>query len=121
VEGEVGGDRLGAEGTGVFLFIQELDFADPHTVVIEGEVLRVIDGVTEFDFLSDVGRGHLVEGAFEADGGIVIDYPFMTNEEDLIEFGLRESMDLHSGNGGVVTVDGPLPDSFMKFVMVILL
>ena len=40
-------------------------------LVIEIEFLGIIDGVAEFDFLADIGGGDLVEGALEADGGIV--------------------------------------------------
>ena len=43
--------------------------------------------MSDLDFVSYVGRRDLVDGAFEADGGIVIDQTFMPDKEDLIEFG----------------------------------
>ena len=46
MEREGGGDALGAEGAGVFFFVQELDFAHPHGVVVEVELLGVVDGMT---------------------------------------------------------------------------
>jgi len=43
--------------------------------------------VTEFDFLSDISGRDLIERALEADGRIVIDDAFVTDEKDLVEFG----------------------------------
>ena len=88
MEGDVGRYGLGPEGTGIFLFVQEFDFAHPHAIVVEEELLGIIDGMTEFYFLADVGCRNLIDGALEADGGVVIDHPFMTDEEDLVQFGL---------------------------------
>jgi len=34
-----------------------------------------------------LAAGYLVEGAFETDGGIVIDEASMAGEEDFVEFG----------------------------------
>ena len=83
---EIGGDGLGPEGAGIFLFIDQLDSAHPDAVVIEEEILGAVHGMSDLDFVSYVGRGDLVECPFEADGGIVIDQTFMSEEEDLIEF-----------------------------------
>ena len=66
---------LGAEGAGVLFFIEQLDAAHPNAVVIEIELLGIVDRVTEFDLLADIRGRDLVEGALEADGGIVIDDP----------------------------------------------
>ena len=121
MEGEIGGDFLGPEGAGVFLFVQELDPAHPDAIVVEVEFLGVIDGVTELDLLADIGRGDFIERAFEADGGIVIDDAFVTDEEDLIEFGFGESSDIDPGEGGIVAVDGSLPDAAVELVVVIVL
>jgi hypothetical protein len=121
VEGEGGGDTLRAEGAGVFSFIQELDPAHPDVIVIEVELLGIVDRVTELDSLADVGLGDFVEGAFEADGGIVIDHALVADEEDLVEFGLGESTDLHPGDGGIVAVDGFIVDATMKLMVVVVL
>ena len=88
MEGEIGWDLLRSEGAGVFLFVQELDPAYSDFIVVEVEFLGVIDGVAEFDPLADIGRWDLIEGALEADGCVVVDYPLVTDEENLIEFGL---------------------------------
>jgi hypothetical protein len=86
VKGDVGWDRVGSKGTCVFLFIHQINSSYPHTVVIEIELVGIIDGVSNLDTLSNIGKGHLIDRAFEADGGIVIDYAFMADEEDLIQF-----------------------------------
>ena len=121
MEGEVGWDALGSEGAGVFLFVQELDGANPYAVVVEVELLGVVHRVSELDFLPDVCGRHLIEGAFEANGGIVIDDPFVANEEDLIEFGLGEASEFYPGYGCVVAVDGFIADAVMELVVVIFL
>ena len=81
-------DLLGPEGTGIFLFIHPFDSAHPHITVIEIKVLRVVDGVSDFDSVSDIGRRYLIKATFEADGGIVIDHAFIADEEDLIQLRL---------------------------------
>jgi hypothetical protein len=60
VKGELGVDLLGPEGTGVFLFIHQFDSAHPHITVIEVKVLGVVDGVSDLDSVSDIGRGYLI-------------------------------------------------------------
>jgi hypothetical protein len=49
--------------------------------------------VSDFDALADKGWGYLIDGAFEADGGIVVDDAFVAQEEDLIEFSFGQSGD----------------------------
>jgi hypothetical protein len=88
VKGEVGGDAVGAEGMGVFFFIQLLDSAHTDGVVIEVEFPGLIDGMADLDFLSYIGGGYFIEGAFKADGGIIVNHAFMADEEDLVQFGL---------------------------------
>jgi len=95
VKGQMGQDLLGTEGTGIFLFVKQSDLPYSNTVVIEVEFFGVIDRVADLDPLTDIGAGDLIEGAFsarggsdlvgETDGGIVIDHPFVANEEDLIQ------------------------------------
>jgi hypothetical protein len=80
----MGRDLLRPEGAGILLFIEQPDLAHPNTVVIEIEFLRVIDRVADLDTLTDIGSGDLVERTFEADGGIVIDDPFMADEKDFV-------------------------------------
>jgi hypothetical protein len=96
VEGQVGGDLLGPEDTGVFLFVHQLDPPYPHVVVIEVEFLGIVHRVPDFHPLPDIGGRDLVYGPFEADGGIIVDDPFMADEEDFIQFGLGEPADLYS-------------------------
>jgi len=121
VEGEVGWDALGPEGAGVFLFVQELDCANSYAVIVEVELVGVVNGVAEFDFVSDVCGRHLIEGAFEADGGIVIDESFVADEEDLIEFGLTEAAEFYPGYGCVVAVNGFIADAVVELVVVVFL
>jgi hypothetical protein len=84
VKGQMGRDLLRPEGAGILLFIEQPDLAHPNAVVIEVELFRVIDGMTDLDTLTDIGGGDLVERTFEADGGIVIDDPFMTDKKDFV-------------------------------------
>jgi len=80
----MGRDLLGSEGAGIFLFIEQPNFAYSNAVVIEIELFGGIDGMADFDPLTDVGGGDFVKGPFEADGGIVIDHPFVADEKDFI-------------------------------------
>jgi hypothetical protein len=80
----MGQDLLRPKGAGILLLIEQPDFAHPDTIVIEVELLRVIDGVSDFDTLTDIGGGDLVERTFKADGGIMIDDSFMTDEKDFV-------------------------------------
>ncbi len=116
-----GGDLFGSEGAGVFLFVDKLDLSDPHIVVVEIECLGVIDRMTDFDFVPDIGWRHLIEAAFKADGGIVIDHAFMPDEKDFIQFGCCQSSDGHPVHRRIVAVNGSLADSGMQFVVVVLL
>jgi hypothetical protein len=117
----MGGDLLGSEGAGILLLVQQFDPAHSNTVVIEVEFFGVIDGVADLDPLTDIGGGDLVERTFEADGGVVIDHPFVADEEDLIEFGPGEPADKHPTHGAVIAVDGSLPDAGVKFMVIVLL
>jgi hypothetical protein len=121
VKGDGIGDGFGSKGAGVFRFIHEFDPAHPNGIVIEIKLLGVIDGVADFDALTDIGRGDLIEIALEADGGIIIDDALMADEEDLIQFALGEPADGHPGSGETVAVDGPLIDAAMYFMEVVLL
>jgi hypothetical protein len=80
----MGRDLLRSEGTGILLFIEQLDPAYPHTVVIEVELFGGINGVTDLNPLTDIGGGDLVERTFKANGGIMIDDPFVADEKDFI-------------------------------------
>ena len=115
------GDVLGSEGAGIFFFIEQLDPPHPNAIVIEIELFGVINGVTDLDALADIGGGDFVERTLEADGGIVINYPFVVDEEDLIEFGPGESADEHPAHGGVIAVDGSFRDAGVKFMVVVVL
>ena len=121
MEGEACGNLLGPEASGVFFLVEQLDFTHPHPGVIKIELLGVIDGVAQFDFLADVGRGHFVERALEADGGIVVDAALMPDEEDLIELAFGQPPQLDSGNRGIVALDGFSVDAGMQLVVVVLL
>jgi len=64
VEGKGVGDGPGLEDAGVFLFVQEPDPAHAYAVVVEVELCGVVDGMTALDLLTDIGKGDLIEGAF---------------------------------------------------------
>jgi hypothetical protein len=117
----MGGGLLGSEGAGIFLFIEQLDSAHPKAIVIEVEFFGGIDRVADLDPLTDIGSGDLVERAFEADGGIVIDDPFVADEEDLIELGPGEPSDEHPAHGSVIAIDGSFLDAGMEFMVIIIL
>jgi len=119
VKGQIGRDLLGPKGAGILLFIEPFDSAYPNTVVIEVELLGLIDRVADLDPLTDIGSGDFVERPFETDGGIVIDDPFVADEEDLIELDPGQPSDQDAAHGGVITVDGPFLDAGVQFVMVI--
>jgi hypothetical protein len=80
----MGRDLLRSERAGILLFIKQPNLAYPKTVVIEVELLGGIDGVADLDTLTDIGGGDLVERTFGADGGIVIDNPFVADEKDFV-------------------------------------
>jgi hypothetical protein len=121
MKGKPRGDLLGPEPAGIVLFIHQLDPAHPHLVVIEVELLGLIDRVTDFYTLPDIGGGHLVEKALEADGGVVVDHPLVADEEDLIQLCLGEPPGLHSRSRGLVAVDGPLIDTGVELMVVVVL
>ena len=121
MERELGVDLLGPEGAGIFFFIEELDPADTDPVIVEVELLGIIHRMTELDFLADIGGRHFIESALEADSGVIIDHPLVTDEEDLIQFGLGEPADLYPRDRGLVAVHRAFSDAAMKFVVVILL
>jgi hypothetical protein len=77
--------------------------------------------VAELDALADIGGGDLIESALEADGGIVIDYPFVADEEDLIKLGPGQPSDQHPAHGAVIAVDGSVLDAAVEFMVVVLL
>ena len=119
VEGEVCGDGFGPEGACVFPFVHELDSAHPDAVIVEEKRIGVIDGVTDLDALTDIGGWDLVDGALEADGGIVIDDAFVADKEDLVELCLGKPPDGDSGDGCIVAVNGPLTDAGVDLVVVV--
>ncbi len=121
MEGQVGRDLLGPEGAGIFLFIEQLDPADPKTVVIEVEFFGLIDRMADLDPLADIGGGNLIEPTLETNGGVMIDDPFVADEEDLIEFGPGQPSDEHPTHGSVIAVDGSLLDAGVEFVVIIIL
>jgi len=114
-------DLLGSEGAGIFLFIKQLDPADPKAIVIEVEFFELIDGMADLDPLADIGGGNLIESALEANGGIVIDHPFVSNEEDLIKLGSGEPSDEHPTHGSVIAVDGSFLNAGVEFMVVVVL
>ena len=71
--------------------------------------------------MSDIGRGHLVQRTFEADGGIIVNNAFMADEEDLIQFRPGESSDGHCFHRGIIAIDRSLPDACMQLVVIVLL
>ena len=93
MEREIGGDGLGPKGAGIFLFIDQFDSAHPDAVIIEVKILGIVNRMPDLDFVSYIGWRDLEDSPFEADGGIVIDQAFMSEEEDLIEFGPGKSAD----------------------------
>jgi hypothetical protein len=121
VKGEVSGDLLRPKGTGIFPFVHQLDSSHSHVVVIEVELLGIVDRVSDLDTVSDIGRRDLVDGTFKADGGIVIDDPFMAYEEDLIQLSPGQSSDRDAIDGGIVSVDGSFSDACMEFMVVVVL
>ena len=93
MKGQMGGDLLGSEGAGIFLFIEQLDSAHPKAIVIEVEFFGGIDRVADLDTLTDIGSGDLVQRTFKANGSIMIDDPFVTDEKDFIQLLSGESAD----------------------------
>jgi hypothetical protein len=84
VKGQMGRDLLGSKGPGILLFIEQSDLPYTNAVVIEVELFGGIDGVADLDALTDIGGRDLVERTLEANGSIVIDDPFVTDEKDFI-------------------------------------
>ncbi len=73
----------------------------------------------DFDALSDVGGGHLINVALEAEGCVVIDDPFMADQKDFIQLGSGKSADRNLWKGGIVAVDGALTNTGVDFMMII--
>jgi hypothetical protein len=117
----MGRDLPGSEDAGIFLFIEQPDFAYSNAVIIEIELFGGIDGMSDLDPLTDVGGGDFVEGAFEADGGVVIDDPFVAQEKDFIQFLSGEPSDQDVAHGGLITVDGSFLDAGVEFMVIIVL
>jgi hypothetical protein len=117
----MGRGLLGPKGAGIFLFVQQLDPAHPNAIVIEIELVGGIDGVAELDTLADICGGDLIESALEADGGVMIDDPFVADEEDLVEFGPGQPSDEHPTHGGVIAIDRSLLNAGVKFMVVVVL
>ncbi len=121
MKGQMGQGLLGPKGAGIFLFIEQLDPAHPNAIVVEIELFGGIDGVADLDTLADIGGGDLIESALEANGGIVIDYPFVADEEDLVEFGPGQPSDEHPAHGSVIAIDGSILDAGVEFMVIIVL
>jgi hypothetical protein len=117
----MGQDLLRSEGTGILLFVKQSDLPYSNTIVIEVELFRSIDGVADLDALTDIGGGDLVERTFKADGGIVIDDPFVADEKDFIQLLSGESSDQNPAHGSMITVDGSFLDARVEFMMVVIL
>jgi hypothetical protein len=50
--------------------------------------------VADLDTLTDVSRRDFIDPAFKADGGIVVNDPFMANKKDFIQLGFRATADI---------------------------
>jgi hypothetical protein len=77
--------------------------------------------VADLDTVPDIGRRDFIKVALEADRGIVVDDPLVSDEEDFIQFAFGKPADRHPGYGSVVAVHGALADAAMELVMVVLL
>jgi hypothetical protein len=117
----MGWDLLGPEGAGILLFVEQLDSSHTNPVVIEVEFFGLIDRMADLDALTDIGGRDFVESTLEANGGVVIDDPFMADQEDLIEFGSGEPADQDSADGSVIAIQGSFVDAGMEFLVVVLL
>jgi len=106
---------------GVFFFVQELDSSHPNAVIVEIKFPGIIDGVADLDTLSDVGGRDFIKVALEADCGVVVDDPLVSDEEYLIQFAFGQAADGHPHDGGVVAVYGALAHAAVELMMIILL
>ena len=118
---QMGRDLLGPESAGIFLFVEQLDPADPNAVVIAVEFFGLIDGMADLDPLADIGGGDFIESALEANGGVVIDDPFVADEEDLIKLGPGQPSDEHPAHGSVIAIEGSFLDAGVQFMVIIIL
>jgi hypothetical protein len=121
VKGQAGRDLLGPKAAGILFFVKQSDLPYSNTVVIEVECFGVIDRVADLDPLPDIGAGNLIERTFEADGGIVIDHPFVANEKDFIELLSGEPADQHPAHRALIAVDRSFLDASMEFMVIILI
>jgi hypothetical protein len=121
MKGQMSRNLLGPEGAGILLLVEQLDSTHSNAIVIEVELFGLIDRMADFDPLADIGGRDFVESALEANGGVVIDDPFMADEEDLIEFAPGESSDEHPAHGSGITIDGPILDAGVEFMVIIVL
>jgi len=77
--------------------------------------------VADLDTVPDISGRDFIKVALEADRGIVVDDPLVSDEEDLIQFAFGKPTDRHPCDGGVVAVHGALADAAMELIMVVLL
>ncbi len=74
-------DGLGSEGMGVFFFVQEFYSSHPYAVVVKIKFPGIIDGMADLDTLPDIGSGDFIKVALEADCGVVVGDPLVSDEE----------------------------------------
>jgi len=117
----MGVNGLRFEHARIFPFVETPDPAHPDIVIIKEEFFGVIDGMSQFDLLPDIGGRRLIEASLETDGGVVIDHPLMPDQKDLVQFGFGQPADVDPVQGGVVAVDRPLVDAGVNLVVVIVM
>ncbi len=109
----------GAKDAGVFFGVDQVQVADPYTVVIEPELSEVIHGMAYLDSLAYIGGRDFVNVALEGDGGVVVRDSFVTNQKDLVQLGLGQPADVCLGDRSMVPIDGARIDALVMFVVVV--
>ena len=102
-------------------FIDKFEAANPDILIIEIKLLIRISRMPDINPLPDIRGGNFIYISFEADGGIIVDHPFMPDQKNFIQFRFCGPNDLCMVAGPMIPVDGAFIDAGMQFVVIIII
>ena len=83
------------EYPGILSFVNEPELSHADIRIIQIQVPVVVNRVTDLDTLADVSRRDFIDPAFKADGGIVVDDPFISDQKDFIQLGFGRTANVN--------------------------
>ena len=78
---------MGFERPCILPFVNKLKAADPDIFIIEIKFQIGINRMTDIHTLPDIGRGNLEDISLEADSGVIVYYPFVSDQKNFIQLG----------------------------------